>query len=622
MKDSLRISSINVNGYGVFKARAIHPEPGFNLVYGQNEAGKSTLFSFLRGMIGGFPALNKKSEKRYLPVNGGEYGGELEVHFSGQDLTLGKSGKDLSLILAKEELKTFLENINREHYKSIFAFDLSELTALSFFGDDSLNEKLFSSMVDGANDVLSKAILALEKSKGELFRVRAKAKIDHLYTSYVEEEGRLRELELETEERLKRLSELENLDSKIVSLKKYIEDTRIKIEKLKNIKESVKISDALIEEQTLRQELGNLPRLSKEEERAYRELKTKRELYLKEQEELRPEAIDLAKMGPSFLATGMLCVGLYLLNDLSYVYLFLVFFILSGLSFILLRWLESKKFNSLYEEYSNKLKTLDSHPLGHLTDEDVVELLDNHSRLIQSNTKIATLESTLEKLELDSYAYTEEDERVCRELEIGLGEGERKLGELLELKGSLRSDIGKLSTSTKYQEQRQEVHRIKEEIEALLFSYRVDVVSLYILEKSLKRLGEGSFKKVGDLASEMFSELTFGRYVKLSLGEKKNEIVVSDKQGVKYTPDKLSQGAVEQLYLSLRLALVRVSEESFGALPVLLDDVLVNFDKQRARRGLEVLKGISETNQVFYFTCHEWIRDLFMEVVGGGVVEV
>ena len=50
--------------------------------------------------------------------------------------------------------------------------------------------------------------------------------------------------------------------------------------------------------------------------------------------------------------------------------------------------------------------------------------------------------------------------------------------------------------------------------------------------------------------------------------------------------------------------------------------MLVNFDKERSRAIIKVLADMSKENQVFYFTCHEWIRELYEEEVGGGVVEV
>ena len=51
-------------------------------------------------------------------------------------------------------------------------------------------------------------------------------------------------------------------------------------------------------------------------------------------------------------------------------------------------------------------------------------------------------------------------------------------------------------------------------------------------------------------------------------------------------------------------------------LPVIVDEVLVNFDPVRARRAAEAFVKLAEQTQVMVFTCHPWIADLFEEVAG------
>ena len=77
----------------------------------------------------------------------------------------------------------------------------------------------------------------------------------------------------------------------------------------------------------------------------------------------------------------------------------------------------------------------------------------------------------------------------------------------------------------------------------------------------------------------------------------------------------MSTGTLEQAYLSLRLAIVDHLDQGDDRLPLFVDEVFVNWDRDRRRRGLEVLVGLSQRRQLFVFTCHE---DVAEELVSAG----
>jgi uncharacterized protein YhaN len=69
---------------------------------------------------------------------------------------------------------------------------------------------------------------------------------------------------------------------------------------------------------------------------------------------------------------------------------------------------------------------------------------------------------------------------------------------------------------------------------------------------------------------------------------------------------ELSTGTQQQLYLAMRLAYVTVQNRAPGAepLPLIMDEVLVNFDPERAQRTAELILDVARENQVLVFTCH------------------
>lgn len=66
----------------------------------------------------------------------------------------------------------------------------------------------------------------------------------------------------------------------------------------------------------------------------------------------------------------------------------------------------------------------------------------------------------------------------------------------------------------------------------------------------------------------------------------------------------LSQGTLEQMYLALRLAMLDEIDGGGVRLPLLLDEVMVNWDEERRNRGLDLLAEVAQERQCFFFTCH------------------
>ncbi len=84
----------------------------------------------------------------------------------------------------------------------------------------------------------------------------------------------------------------------------------------------------------------------------------------------------------------------------------------------------------------------------------------------------------------------------------------------------------------------------------------------------------------------------------------------------------LSTGAGDQLYLSLRIAAVEEYLEHAAPLPLIADDVFVNYDDDRAAAGLQVLRHLARETQVLFFTHHQHLIDVARKAVGKSVSTV
>jgi len=83
----------------------------------------------------------------------------------------------------------------------------------------------------------------------------------------------------------------------------------------------------------------------------------------------------------------------------------------------------------------------------------------------------------------------------------------------------------------------------------------------------------------------------------------------------------ISTGTLEQAYLSLRLAIVDHLDRGKERLPLFIDEALVNWDAARRSRGLEVLAELSQSRQVFSFTCHPEMAEQ-LESLGARVLRI
>lgn len=116
-------------------------------------------------------------------------------------------------------------------------------------------------------------------------------------------------------------------------------------------------------------------------------------------------------------------------------------------------------------------------------------------------------------------------------------------------------------------------------------------------------------------ASKYLERFTNGRYPRVWTPLADDVLLVDTADGESLRVESLSRGTREQLFLSVRMALVAMYARRGVLLPMILDDVLVNFDDGRARIAAGVLTEFAaEGHQVLLFTCHEHVRSMFNEL--------
>jgi uncharacterized protein YhaN len=111
-------------------------------------------------------------------------------------------------------------------------------------------------------------------------------------------------------------------------------------------------------------------------------------------------------------------------------------------------------------------------------------------------------------------------------------------------------------------------------------------------------------------ASEVLATITFSRYTRVLPSEDRRELLVQDAAGERWSVDQLSRATIHQLFFSLRLGLAEEHARSGPALPVILDDVLDNFDPKRGRAMAHQVVELARRHQVLVFTSRPETCDL------------
>lgn len=188
--------------------------------------------------------------------------------------------------------------------------------------------------------------------------------------------------------------------------------------------------------------------------------------------------------------------------------------------------------------------------------------------------------------------------------------------ELGDLNGRIAQELELLGVEEETDVSLREKEVLLAQLQKLTREWIVKRLSSEMLRLTLKRYESEKQPKIVEKGSEILRTVTGGKFTKILFPLEEDAVKAERADGRIVDESILSTGALEQAYLSLRVARV----ETFGqekSFPLVLDDILVNFDGFRAARTVEALVKLSERTgtQVFFFTSHVSIGDLFAESV-------
>ncbi len=178
---------------------------------------------------------------------------------------------------------------------------------------------------------------------------------------------------------------------------------------------------------------------------------------------------------------------------------------------------------------------------------------------------------------------------------------------------------GELNEELKQAKLKDDLDRIKnkeQDIKTRKTEAMRDLVRLllaqHMLEQAINLWGIESQPEVYTQAGRLLELMTDGRWCRIELLDNDN-FQVSDEAHNVCPAGKLSTGTSQQLYLALRIALLMCADNVGQSIPVIADDILVNFDASRRRGAARALTELAQMRQVIVLTCHEEVVSVLQE---------
>lgn len=592
----MRLLELHIDGFGKFHDRTISFNDGINIIYGKNEAGKSTLHTFIRGMLFGIERGRGRAAKndlytKYEPwENSGTYEGWLRLEKDGTiyriERRFRKENKSLKIInetkgLEEEAIPAFVSSL------------LDGLTETMYNNTISIGQ-LKSATEDGMVTEL-KNYIANMNTTGNISLNITKA------TAFLRNQKRSLEAGLIPEasrEFTSLLAEIRNVEAEIAG-----PEYENQLAAYQNMRTQVKglIDNTQTQKKDLDEKLANgkkvlsdngftdrasVDAMSSDAERLYSEYNTLNgECNKKSRKVLSGLTAVLGVAGLGAAATlGYFNLTAYLPVCGAAATAAVIFFIIS--LFILQK---DKEYHRLFDNTSSELGALLARHLGDsAVSEDAMNAfrarMGEFSKLCdmvaQSEAEIRKFLEDLSNLQTKQAGCSEMIEKQQRTQ----WELEKKLEHLSNCKNKAKALKRTLAENDRIHDEIVAIDLAQETMADLSSSIR-DSFGLYLNKE----------------ASQYITGITGGIYDSMSIDENLN-VFLNTK--TKLVPlENVSSGTMDQVYLALRLAAAKLLQGSGSGFPLIFDDSFTQYDDERLKTALEWLAS-AYGGQIIIFTCH------------------
>ena len=576
----MKLLELHINGFGKIHDRTISFSDGINVIYGRNEAGKSTLHTFIRGMLFGMErgrgrAARNDLYSKYEPwENSGTYEGWLRLEQGGVvyriERRFRKDDRYLRIInetQGREEEPTralmdrILGGLNETTYNNTIS--ISQLKSATNF--ITCRENLLPRLTFSRNQKRSLEANLVPDASREYTALLAEIRAVDAEISSPQYENQLAAYQ-RTRSQVKGI--IENTQAERAALAEKVKKSR---QVLADGQFTDRSSVAACEEKA-RSLYDSFCTAERECKKRSRKL--------------------LAGAGILLAVCGALLTGYLGITDLSR---FLPFVIaggggaIMGLVLAMVLTARGKRFDRKMEEARAQLSELLARHLGDGTVSS--EAMDAFYGRMAEFSKLCDMLDQSEHA-LDKYtediSSLQEKQNNCSEMIEKQQRTQWELEKKLEHLGACRTRAAALKRVLA------ENDRVREEILAIEMAQE----TMTELSSSIR---DSFGLYLNKEASRLVSGITGGIYDSMSIDENLNVFLNTKSRLVPL--ESISSGAMDQVYLALRLAAARLLQGDGEPFPLIFDDSFTLYDDDRLRTALKWLSAAYD-GQMIIFTCH------------------
>ena len=612
----MKINKIKINSYGKLKNKEINLENNLNIIYGKNESGKSTLLKFILNIFYG-ASKNKKGKdisdfEKYKPWDSEEYSGKL---------TYELDNKNKYEIYREFNKKN--PNIYNENGEDILKeFNIDKNKGSEFFVEQTqINEEMLL-----ATSIAMQQEIKIEKNTQNILI----QKISNLLETGEDNISYKKAIEKLNKMQLEKIGTERSREKPINIIQKNIEINNNKINELKKY-ENIQYE---IEEE--KNKIKNKLEKNENKINLLKEIKNKNEKNNIENEKINIEKNEIKNINGKYEKNKLnKKLNLFLLIILLFNILWIIFipkinnniiikyiFLLTVPTYLIIYFLQKNKLNKkikiIEKNQKNNIEEINleknnlensqkiyQENINNLLNEiNKIKIENNFLNNLEENKIINKYEKNIEKNEIN-YLFKKENinsEINLTEMEINNLKIEKNKLDLQ--KENIEPQLENLSVLEEVQyslqEQYSELRKNNESIEL------VKILLAKAYENMKNNISPIFTKKL----SENITEITDGKYKKLTFNDEQGLIV--ELENGNYIPaERLSTGTIDQLYLSLRLAML--DEISNEKVPIILDESFAYYDDERLKNILNYLVNEFNDRQIIIFTCSHREKDILTQ---------
>lgn len=213
----------------------------------------------------------------------------------------------------------------------------------------------------------------------------------------------------------------------------------------------------------------------------------------------------------------------------------------------------------------------------------------------------------------------EENHQELNSISNSLSELNAEKDQLLQLIGETKTRVDYLVGNEDMSKQQAKLEIGRQKIRECSRKWAVNKTALYILDKARKKYEKERQPAVIKLAEEIFGYVTKGNYSRIFKPMDSDDIFIVNKNEQTKGLLEMSRGTREQLYLALRFGLIGEYEKRSEPLPIVMDDIFVNFDDDRNNQMRDRIIQFSKKRQVIILTCHKNTFDAYSSLGANAV---